>query len=198
MNWQLLLSRRLPQILAVVVLIELTLPLWAAPALKITHDGYLSAVPLAVPAQFVVVAILLYTVSSAFHEFERQAARSMRLEQAVLWLITALLVVASTMLASVLIGDTGTLGALAPVKATLGMWGIGLIASAFFDRRLAGIVPAAALLLPAIVSPGLIPGAEIWGFALAPDDSLAAWVTAGGFLAIGATAHILMSSARRR
>lgn len=198
MNWHFLLSRRLPHTLLAVVTIELTLPLWAAPALKIAHDGHLRVVPLAVPAQIIIVALLLYTVSSAFHALERQAARSMRIEQAALWLIIAPPVLASTLVASILIGDSGNLGTLAPLKAVIGMWGIGLASSGIIDRRLAGVIPALALVLPALVSPSALAGSDAWGFAFAPDDSPVAWLTACGALAVGVAVHIFMATGKRR
>lgn len=191
-------SRRIGTVLASVVALELSLPLWAGRAFKVTHDMVLRAVPLAVPIQFLIVALLLYVVASEFSRMERVAARPMRAYQLVLWVTIAAPVLGATVIASVLIGDSGTLGALAPLKALVGLWGIGLIATTLMDRRVAGIVPIAAIILPMILSPNVMPGVQFWGFVMEPDSELLSWGTAIGLLVAGVWVHTFWSDRRRR
>jgi|GEM_PF-7047241 len=190
-------SRRLLAIAALAVAIELTLPLWAGRAYVVAHEGYLRAVPLAVPAQFLVVALLLYTASSGFARMDRLAARRMPVCQLIAWAASAAPVVAAALSSAAIMGDTGTIGALAPLKALLGLWGAGLLAAAAVDRRVAGVVPVLPLLLP-MVSPAAVPGIELWGFAMEPDESAPAWAVAAGLLCLGVVAHARWSEGFRR
>lgn len=194
----LLKSRRGMVMAALVVLGELSLPLWAARAFKISHEGYLRAVPIAVPLQFLAVALLLYTVASSFSRMDRLAARPMRLYQLGSWAALAAPVLAATAAACLWIGDSGNLGTFAPLKALIGLWGIGLLASAVLDRRVACIVPVVGILLPMVISPAAVPGVEYWGFALELDSSPAAWLTALTLLGLGVFVHSRWSDRQRR
>ncbi len=191
-------SRRLVLVAALAVALELSLPLWAARAFKVSHDAYMSAVPIAVLAQFLVVALLLYTVESRFALMGRLAARNMQVWQLVAWIALAVPVLIATSIASVAIGDTGNVGVFAPLKALLGMWGIGLISSALMDRRIAGVIPVIGILLPFILSPVEVPGVQIWGFAFEPDTSFGSWFTAIALLVAGVVGQTFWSDRRRR
>ncbi|MET3175962.1 UNVERIFIED_ORG: hypothetical protein ABIB52_003835 [Arthrobacter sp. UYCu721] len=191
-------SRRAVLIVVIVAGLELSLTLWAGKAFKISHLDYHRAVPIAVPIQFLLVAILLYSVSSAFAPMERLASRPMRRHQALMWLCQSALVFGSLALACLIIGDTGNVGTYAPIKALAGLWGIGLLASTLLDRRVAGVLPVGAVILPFVLDPGRVPGVEVWGFTTEPTDDPLAWITALGFLCAGAAAHIRFSEGARR
>lgn len=191
-------SRRAVLVVLVVVCLELSLSLWAGRAFKISHLEYHRAVPIAVPIQFLLVAILLYSVGSAFAPMERLASRSMRTQQGLIWVAQSVLVFGSLTLACFLIGDTGNVGTFAPVKALVGLWGIGLIASALLDRRVAGVVPVCAVIFPFVLDPGRVPGVEVWGFVMEPTDGLVPWITASVLLAVGVAAHLVFSERSRR
>lgn len=191
-------SRHLGPILLITIAVELSLPLWAWRAFKVTHDMSVRAVPIAVPAQFLVVALVLYVVASEFRGTERLAARPMRAYQVLLLLVVAVPLLGAATLASTLIGDTGTLGSFGPLKALIGLWGVGLIATTLLDRRVAGVVPIAGIILPMVLNPDVVPGVEVWGFALEPDSSLTAWWTSVGLFIVGAGVHTIWSDRRRR
>lgn len=190
--------RRLILVGVLAILIELSLPLWAGRAFKITHDDYLRAVPIAVPVQFFIVALLLYTVASNFSRMDRLSARRIGVYELAMWTTLAIPVFAATLAASLMIGDSGNLGALAPVKALMGLWGIGLIATALIDRRVAGVIPIAGILLPMVLSPAAIPGVEFWGFVIEPETSPAAWLTACVLLVLGVASHTRWTERHRR
>lgn len=194
----LLRSRQTLLIMVIVAVAELSLAGWADRAFKVSHDTYLRAVPVAVPIQVVLVAILLYTVSSEFQEMERLASRPMRTHQAAIWAGQGFIVFGSLVLACLLIGDSGNIGMFAPIKALAGLWGIGLLASSLVDRRIAGVVPVIAVVLPFVLDPNRVPGVALWGFVVEPTDSLAAWLTALGLLVLGLLAHTAFSEGHQR
>lgn len=191
-------TRHLHWLLATTFLLELTAVLWAGQAFTVTHGGYFSAVPLAVVLQVIVAALLAYAMSSNTQLAETISARPMRVIQLALSVTTTLVIGAACTVMSLMIGDTGTLGTLSPLKALIGAWGMALLATSVFDRRLAGLLPIACVILPMTVSPAEIPFGESWGFAFAPDTSATAWVTAFVLLVMGLASSSSFVARQRR
>lgn len=183
-------SRRVGLVIVAAVAVEFSMLAWAWRAFKVPHEGLLIAVPLAVPAQMLTVAIALYSTSSAFRALEASAHRSLVMPRLMTLGIQAGAILAPTAFVCVVIGDSGTLGVYAPLKALLGAWGLGLIGSFVIDRRLAGLIGLVPLVAPLVLNPHGRPFASVWAFATAKDADSTAWLTAGALFAIGAVLHV--------
>jgi hypothetical protein len=170
--------------------LEASLPLWGARAFKITYPGFFEAVPLGVPAQFAAVAAILYSTDSAFHPLERMAARPLFPMRLLSLLIVTTPPLGVLVLACAVMGDSGTIGWAAPVRAFLGMLGLGLVAAQFIDRRLAGLSAVLAIAAPMTLNPIQVTGFEVWGFAYSGSPEPTSWLVATALFVLGSILHV--------
>lgn len=155
----------LPITIALVVF-ELSLPLWAYPAMKVHYDDYFEAVPLAVSCQFIPAGLVAYVTGSTLDELETQAARGLSAYRFAAIAIPFSTATFSLLFSCLVIGEAGTLDTLAPVRAMIGLVGIALAATLLMDRRLAVIIPAAVAIYPLVFDPRTIP---LLAFTVNPD-----------------------------
>lgn len=183
-------SRALLACVLFATVFEASLPFWGSRAFKISYPGFFEAIPLGVPAQFAAVAVILYSTDSAFHYLERMAARPLYPLRMLSFLLVVTAPLVVLVVACALMGDSGTLGWAAPIRAFLGMLGLGLIAAQFVDRRLASLSSVLAIAAPTTLNPTQIIGFEIWGFAYSGSPGPTAWVFALSLFALGSILHI--------
>lgn len=170
--------------------IELTLLLWGKYAIVASHGGYFEEVPLAVPAQFLVVAPLLFATGSEFRGFERLAAVPLWWPRTITTLVSLAIVGSIAAFVSFEIGNPGTIGTPAPVRTFIGMYGVGLVASVFVDRRVASLAALAPVVGPLTINPLLVPGNEVWNFAITTPGDHVSWIVAMGWFAVGLVLHV--------
>ena len=172
-----LLSRRVGWATLVILVFESSLVWWGSPALVVRHSEAYYAVPLAVLTQFFVGFVVASTTSSEFRRTEMLASRPMWSIRVGSMVIVFAALAAVTFFASVLLGPAGTLDTFAPLRAALGLSSVGVIASLFVNRLLAGIVPTAVGMFPVVFDPLRAPGGIAIGFTV--DEPARGWWTVG-------------------
>lgn len=157
-----------------------------------------------VPLQVAVAAFLVLGLSGRMEQFEFSGARSMHLIRLMNVLILTVLGICAATAFSLIApliwgaGAVGTVGQFASVRALLGLFGVGLLAAAFVDVRVAWLfaIPFAMLPLTFDLAQWGTAG-EAVGFVLADADSTPALLTALGLWSLGAAAHVALYSERQ-
>lgn len=177
---------------------EASLVIWGARAFNVRHIDEFFAVPLAVPAQFIGVVAILHATGSSHDELENNSSRAIWVPRTVnlaLLIVSGGLVLA---LSCVAIGAAGTLDIFAPLRAYIGLVGVGLLTSLFLDRHLAGVGAVAFAMFPIIFDPAVVPGGSLFGFVVtSPEDPLV-WLRPIALLLCGVLSSVLFSHARGR
>ncbi|QNE46126.1 hypothetical protein F1C58_03845 [Glaciihabitans sp. INWT7] len=171
-------SRTFGWTILAVVIIDLLLGAFATPAIVITHGNDVSEIPLLVIFQFLPVAFCLYGLGTSGAGIEATSARRIWILRCITALTLSSLMIGLSALESLRIGAPGSLGIFAPVRAEIGLIGVGLLSTMILDRRIAGIVPIVFVLLPVVVFPRPDLGGQFWGFVMFDTNSAASWTVA--------------------
>lgn len=172
------------------VLFEATLPLWARDGLAFNRDGFSETVPLSVIVQFVPVCLMVFSTRAAHRTLEATTSRSLWRARITALMIATIIVTATSTMAALLLGNTGTLQTYSAPVALLGMLGMGLVASRFLDHRIAGVVALIPIIAPMATNPRPLFLSELWSF-VAPGDGTGthvgvalAWFAVGAILIV--------------
>jgi len=183
-------SRAVGRCAAFVILFELSVALWGMPALVVRHSLSAYAVPLSVFGQIVPAAAVAFSAGSAHDQLERLSSRPIWMLRLHVIVVLLLLAAAATTVACAVLGSQGTLDALAPLRAVLGLCGAALAFSAVVDRRLAGIVAGLLVLFPLVFDPDASPLGRVLGFVVG-EPGWASWSTCLVLAALGMIAVAL-------
>lgn len=192
--WIYLRSRRVGTCaIAVIATSAVALPLRSAWALN--REESFIVFPLGLVGTVVVAMAFTLTLSGRFEQFEALGSRSRPLGRAIHAVTGVAIIVAITTGAALVARQVppyleSTIGDLAPVRAVLGMLGVGLAAAAFVDIRIASATTIPVFVVPLAFNPGVVPGGDLWGFVLAPAASNIAWATAVATCVLGLVTYV--------
>jgi hypothetical protein len=189
-------SRHTVTAILFLVAFEASLANWGAKAFNVRHADEFFAVPLAVPAQFIGAVIVLYATGSAHDELERHSSRAIWVPRTINLAVLILSGGLTLALSCVALGAAGTLDAFAPLRAYLGLVGVGLLTSLILDRHLAGIGAAAFAMFPIIFDPSAVPGGSIFGFIVTSPEDPQVWLTPIVLLLCGVLSSVLSPNRR--
>ena len=149
----------------------------------IAHPQNHIAFPLSLPLLFLLVFAVTLSLHSSLTEFEAVGARDLRLYKlANVVILTALSV--AVLLLSKLIGaqlheiHEITVGEYAPIRGFLGLFGLTMLASCYFNARLAGLFAIPGSVLGAVFDTNAWPIGWLPGFVYSNADNVLAWVWA--------------------
>lgn len=166
----------------------------------IHHNVAMVAFTPAVPLQILTVGILTLALTGRTEQFEFSGIRPLwalrLLNVMILGAVGAGAAVGVAAVSSALGIETGTVGTWATLRAFLGLFGAALGVIAFTDMRLGALCALPLVLIPAALDTSTMPGGSAVGFVLAPEDSLSAWSTSGGLLAVGIVLYVCCYSER--
>lgn len=182
------------------MVVELLVFLLSSRPLVIYHDSGIVTFALATPLQILVVGILSLGLTGRSEQFEFPGVRPLPLLRSLNAGILAVVGTLGASLVSVLdsagAAENLTTGALAPVRAFLGLFGAALIVVAFTDMRLGTLCALPLVFLPIAFDMGQFRGGQVIGFVLAEGHSLTAWVSAFAILFVGLIAFAVLYSER--
>lgn len=178
--------------------IEAALLLLGRPLVIHHHSGVVTFT-VATPLQILVVGALALGLSGRTEQFEFAGVRSLsglRLVNACLLIfVGATASSAVSMLANAMSGEPVTVGVFAPLRASLGLFGVALGVITFTDMRLGALCALPLVFLPAAFDMrGTVVG-ETAGFVLA-DEQDAPWVSVCVLLTLGLILYVFGYSER--